>query len=215
MVHKPNGKWRMCVDFKNLNKTYPKDSFPLPRIDQLVDATVGHELLSMMDAYSGYNQIKMQISDQEATTFTTDKGLFCWVVMLFGLKNAGSSYQRLMIAMFGPYLGDIIEVYVDDMLVKSLKVGDHVGNLKKVFKVLLEYNMRVNPEKCFFGMTSSKFLGYIVNEWGIKANPAKIKAILDMKPPVEKKDVKVLLGRLVALSRFISRLMDRDVSPIV
>ena len=92
MVKKANGKWKMCVDFTDLNKTYPKDSYPLPRIDQLVDSTASHRLLSFMDAFSGYNQIKMDEEDQEKTSFITSQGLFCYKVMHFGLKNAGATY---------------------------------------------------------------------------------------------------------------------------
>ncbi|XP_062006097.1 uncharacterized protein LOC133723301 [Rosa rugosa] len=106
MVKKPNGKWCMCVDYTNLNKACPKDSFPLPRIDQLVDSTAGHKLLSFIDAFSGYNQIAMEPSDQEHTSFTTDKGLYCYKVMLFGLKNAGATYQRLVNAMFADHICD-------------------------------------------------------------------------------------------------------------
>ena len=104
MVKKANGKWWMCVDFTNLNKAYPKDSYPLPRIDQLVDSTAGHKL-SFMDAFSGYNQIKMDKADQEKTSFVTCQGLFCYEVMPFGLKNAGATYQRLVNHMFRPQLG--------------------------------------------------------------------------------------------------------------
>ena len=97
IFRKPNGKWRTCVDFTDLNKAYPKDSFSLPRIDQLVDATSGHQLLNFMDAYSGYNQIPMLVLDQEHTSFITDRDLYCYKVMPFGLKNAGATYQRLVI----------------------------------------------------------------------------------------------------------------------
>ena len=100
MVKKANGNWRMCVDFTDLNKACPKDSYPLPRIDTLVDSTVRHQLLSFMDAFSGYNQIGMDESDQEKTSFVTSQGLFYYKVMPFGLKNAGATYQRLMNKMF-------------------------------------------------------------------------------------------------------------------
>ena len=100
MAKKNNGKWRMCVDFTDLNRVCPKDSYLLPRIDTLVDSTARHELLSFMDAFSGYNQIKMKEEDQEKTSFMTSQGFFCYKVMLFGLKNAGATYQRLMNKMF-------------------------------------------------------------------------------------------------------------------
>ncbi|KAK0587568.1 hypothetical protein LWI29_025014 [Acer saccharum] len=106
LVKKRNNQWRMCVDFTDLNKACPKDSFPLPRIDQLVDATAGHELLSFMDAYSGYNQIRMNKADEEKTAFTTDQGLYCYKVMPFGLKNAGVTYQRLVNRIFTGRLGE-------------------------------------------------------------------------------------------------------------
>ena len=100
MVKKSSGKWRMSVDFTGLNKACPKDSFPLPRIDQLVDLTAGHKLLSFMNAFSGYNQILMDKDDQEKTSFITNQGLYCYKVMPFGLKNAGATYQRLVNLIF-------------------------------------------------------------------------------------------------------------------
>ena len=102
MVKKANGKWRMCVNFTNLNRACPKDSYHLPHIDQLVDSTVGHQLLSFMDAFSRYNQIKMDKADQEKTSFITSQGLFCYKVMPFNLKNTGATYQRLVNHMFCP-----------------------------------------------------------------------------------------------------------------
>ena len=105
MAKRSNGKWGMCIDFTDLNKACPKNSFPLPRIDQLVDSTVGHKLLSFMDAFSGYNQILMDEDDQEKTTFVTSQALYCYKVMPFGLKNAGATYQRLVNHMFSHQIG--------------------------------------------------------------------------------------------------------------
>lgn len=144
LVKKANGKWRMCVDFTDLNKACPKDSFPLPRIDQLVDLTAGHEVLSFMDAFFGYNQIRMAESDQEKTSFTTDRGLYCHTVMPFGLKNVGATYQRLVNKMFQTQIGRNMEVYVDDMLVKSLTTGGHVADLAEAFE-----NLRSRLRKVF------------------------------------------------------------------
>ena len=116
LVKKANGKWRMCVDFTDLNTAYPKDSFPLPRIDQLMDSIAGHKLLTFMDTFSRYNQIKMAEEDQEKTAFITSQGLYCYKVMPFGLKNAEAAYQRLVNKMFNKQIGRNMEVYVDDML---------------------------------------------------------------------------------------------------
>ena len=129
MVKKANGKWRMCVDFTDLNKACLKDSYHLPCIDQLVDSTAGHQLLSFMDTFLGYNQIKMDEADQEKTSFITSQGLFCYKAMPFGLKNVGATYQRLVNHMFRPQIGRNVEVYVEDMLVKSLDKGSHLDDL--------------------------------------------------------------------------------------
>ena len=183
MVKKANGKWRMCVDFTDLNKACPKDSYPLPRIDQLVDSTAGHKLLSFMDAFSGYNQIRMKEVDQQKTSFVTSQGLFCYKVMPFGLKNVGATYQRLVNHMFRPQIGRNVEVYVDDILVKSQDEGRHLDDLQETFDTLRQYHMKLNPSKCAFGVSSGTFLGFMVSHRGIEANSDKIQAILDMKSP--------------------------------
>ncbi|XP_024007765.1 uncharacterized protein LOC112083885 [Eutrema salsugineum] len=209
VVKKKNGKWRICVDFTDLNKTCPKDSFPLPHIDRLVDATAGNKLLSFMDAFSGYNQILMHPQDREKTSFITDRGIYCYKVMSFGLKNAGATYRRLVNRMFASQLGRTMEVYIDDMLVKSLVATDHVGHLRTCFDILDQYCMKLNPTKCTFGVTSREFLGYIVTRRGIEANPKQIAAILELPSPTTKREVQRLIGRIAALSRFISRSTDK------
>ena len=106
-----------------------------------------------MDAFSGYNQIMMHPDDREKTSFITDKGTYCYKVMPLGLKNAGATYQRLVNRMFADKLGNTMEVYIDDMLVKSLRAADHLNHLKECFKTLNEYGMKLNPAKCTFGVT--------------------------------------------------------------
>jgi hypothetical protein len=199
----------MCVDFTDLNKACPKDSFPLPRIDLLVDSTSGHQLLSFMDAFSGYNQIQMAEEDQEKTSFITNRSLYCYKVMPFGLKNAGATYQRLVNRMFEKQMGRNVEVYVDDMLVKSAKALDHISDLKETFDTIRRYRMRLNPAKCAFGVSSRKFLGYLVSQRGIEANPEKVRAVLEMQPPKTTKQLQQLTGRIAALNRFISRSTDK------
>ena len=136
LVKKANGKWRLCIDFTDINKACPKDSFPLPRIDLIVDTTAGHELLSFMDAFSGYNQIGMDPDDQEKTSFVTAQGTYYYWVMPFGLKNAEATYQRLVNRMFQKQIGATMEVYIDDMLVKSTTAGLHIAHLSEAFQIL-------------------------------------------------------------------------------
>ena len=164
MVKKSNGKWRMCIDFKDMNKVYQKDSFPSPRIIQLVDSIGGDKLLSFMDKFSGYNQILIDKNDQEKTSFVTSQRLYCCKVMPFGLKNAGATYQRLVNCMFSHQIGRNVEVYVDDMLVKSKDKANHLDDLKETFSTLRKYNMKLNPAKCVFVVASGKFLGFIVSQ---------------------------------------------------
>jgi len=151
----------------------PKDCFPLTRIDQPVDEIVGHELLSFMDAYSGYNQIPMYVPDQDHISFVTDRGLYCYKIMPFGLKNAGATYQCIVNKMFAKQIGHTMEVYVDDILVKSKKATDHIAHLDEMFYILRKYGMKLNPLKCSFGVSSGKFLGFIVHARGIEANRCK------------------------------------------
>ena len=133
LIKKANGKWRLCIDFTDLNRAGPKDSFPLPRIDLIVDVTAGHELLSFMDAFSGYNQISMDPDNQEKTSFVTGQGTYCYRVMPFRLKNAGATYQRLVNRMFQKQIGTSMEVYIDDMLVKSTTAEFHIAHLSEAF----------------------------------------------------------------------------------
>ena len=158
-----------------------------------------------MDAFSGYNQISMDPSDQEKTSFVTGQGTYCYRVMPFGLKNARATYQRLVNRMFHKQIGTFMEVYIDDMLVKSIKAELHITHLAEAFQVLRSYSMKLNPVKCAFGLSYGKFLGFIVNNRGIEANPNKIKVVVDMLPPSNAKDTQRLTGRVVALSRFVSK----------
>ncbi|KAA3467173.1 gag-pol polyprotein [Gossypium australe] len=199
----------MCIDSTNLNKVCPEDSFPLPLIDHLVDASTGHRFMSFMDAFIGYNQILLDQGDQEKTAFITEEWLFCYRVMPFSLKNARATYQRLVNRIFKNQIGNGLEVYVDDMLVKSGSMEQHVRNLFKAFAVLRAHNMKLNPKKCAFGVRSSRFLGFMISERGIEVNPDKICAILEMPPLQTIKYIQRLIGRVVALNRFISRMPDK------
>ena len=209
VVKKKNEKWRVCVDFTNLNKSCLKDLFPLPRIDQLVDAMIGHPRMSFLNAFQGYHQIPLALNDQEKTSFVTPIGNYHYKVMPFGLKNAGSTYQRMMTKMFEAQIGKNIEVYIDDMAVMSKIVSEHIGELTNIFKILRGHKLHLNASKCSFGVGSGKFLSYMVTHRGIKVNPDQVKAINNLQPPRNPKDVQKLTGMTAALNRFISRSMDR------
>ena len=209
VVKKKSGKWRVCVDYTDLNKACPKDPFPMPRIDQLVDATVGHPRMSFLDAFQGYHQIPLATEDQEKTAFVTPIGNYHYKVMPFGLKNAGSTYQRMMTRMFEPQLGKNIEIYIDDMVVKSRQESDHIADLESIFEILRKHRLRLNASKCSFGVGSGKFLGYMVTHRGIEVNPNQIQAINKLQPPRNPKEVQRLTGMIAALNRFIARSADR------
>ena len=162
-----------------------------------------------MDTFSGYNQISMDPIDQEKTSFVIGQGTYYYRVMPFGLKNVGATYQTLVNKMFQKKIRASMDVYIDDMLVKSVKAELHITHLAEAFQVLKSYNMKLNPAKCAFGVFTKKFLGFIVNSRGIEANPGKIKVVLDMLPPSNIKDIQRLTGRIAVLSRFVSKASDK------
>nr|XP_027068875.1 uncharacterized protein LOC113694208 [Coffea arabica] len=208
-VRKKNGQIRVCVDFRDLNEACPKDDFPLPITELTVDAATGHEALSFLDGSSGYNQIRMAPEDEELTAFRTPKGIYCYKVMPFGLKNAGATYQRAMQRIFDDMLHKNVECYVDDLVVKSKKREDHIQDLRKVFQRLRRYQLKMNPLKCAFGVTSGKFLGFIVHQRGIEVDRSKIDAIVNMPEPRNIHELKSLQGKLAYIRRFISNLAGR------
>ena len=171
VVKKKTGKWHVCVDFTDLNKAYPKDPFPMSQIDQLVDTTIGHPRISFLDTFQGYHQIPLALDGQKRTAFVTTIGNYHYKVMPFDLKNAETTYQRMMTRMFKPQLGKNIEIYIDNMVVKSKVESKHVNYLGNIFTILRKHKLRLNASKCSFGVRSGKFLGYMVTHYGIEVNP--------------------------------------------
>jgi hypothetical protein len=196
----------VCVDYTSLNKHYPKYPFPLPRIDQIIDSTAGCARLSFLDAYSGYNQIKLKKEDEEKMAFITPYGVFCYQVMPFGLKNAGATYQRMMQNFLGSQIGQNIQVYIDDVVITMRKEESLINDLKETFDNLHRYKLKLNPTKCSFGVSAGQLLGFLVSARVIEANPEKI---LAMGKPAKLHEVKQLAGRVAALSRFIARLGEK------
>ncbi|KAG9458214.1 hypothetical protein H6P81_002722 [Aristolochia fimbriata] len=179
------------------------------QIRLMVDATTGHEALSFMDGSSGYNQIRMDPKDEEFTAFCTPKGIFCYKVMPFGLKNAGSTYQRAMQNIFDDFLHKRVECYVDDLVVKTKQRADHLLDLRAVFERLRRFQLKMNPLKCAFGVSSGKFLGFLVHHRGTEIDQSKIGAIQKMLEPSNVSELKSFQGHLAYIRRFISNLSGR------
>ena len=208
-VKKKNGQIRICVDFRDLNEACPKDEFPLPYTELLIDSTALYDTFSFMDGYSVYNHLKKAPADEAATSFRTPMGIYCYKVMPFGLKNAGATYQRAMQEIFHDMLHQHVECYVDDLVVRSNGLQRHREDLRVVFQRLRKYNLRMNPLKCAFGVGSGKFLGFIVRHRGIEVDPLKTEAIQKMPPPKNIDELRSLQGRLSYIRRFISNLAGR------
>jgi hypothetical protein len=166
-------------------------------------------MLCLLDAYSGFHQIPMSREDEEHTAFITVDDLFCYVSMPYGLKNDLPTFVRAMHKAFGELIRDLIEVYTDDIVVKIKSHASLLDNLTQVFDRLRTTRIKLNPDKCVFGVTAGKLLDFLVFYQGIEANPKKIRTIEAMRPPSHIKDVQKLTGCLATLSRFISRLAER------
>jgi hypothetical protein len=168
--------------------------------------------MSLLDCYSDYHQIWIKKEDEPKTSFITPSGTYCYLRMPEGLKNAGGSFNRMTAKVLHPQIGRNVLTYVDDIIVKSTKQENHIADLQETFANFRQAGLKLNPEKCVFGVKKGKFLGCLVSTKGIKANPNKIEAILRMEPPNTKKGVQRLAGRLTSLNRFISRSTERNMS---
>jgi hypothetical protein len=211
-VEKKNiDKIRVCVDFRNLNKATPKDEYPMPIVELLINRASGNRMISFLDGNAGYNQIFMAKEDVSKTAFRCPSfvGLFEWIVMTFGLKIAGATYQRAMNMIFHDLLGTILKVYIDDLVVKSASFENHMADLRLVFGKMRKYGLKMNPLKCTFGVSASQFLAFIVHEHEIEVDPKKVQAVKKIKEPTCKKDVQSLLGKINYLRRFISNMAGR------
>jgi len=214
LVKKANGKWRMCVKYTDLNKACPRDAYPLPNIDRLVDGAIDNKVLNFLDAYFGYNQIPMAITNMKKTAFITDDGNYFYKVMPFSLKNTGATYQRLMDKVFSHLISTCVEVYVDDMVVKSPSYQQHAQDLSIVFFALRQYNLKLNPEKCVYNVDHGKFLGFMLTQHNIEANPEKCTTIIEIRSPNNIKEVQRLIARLTAIFRSLPKIAEQT-QPIV
>jgi hypothetical protein len=182
----------------------------LERVDKIVDDAVNSEMLSLLDMFSGYHQIRVRKEDEEKTSFITPFGTICFVRMLDGLKNAGCTFLRMIAIVLHPQLRRNILAYVDDIVIKSVQRRDHISDLAETFANLRAVNLRLDPEKCVVGIHKGEVLGCLVSTKGVEVIPDKIKALIEMQDPISMKDVQKLTGRVGALNRFIPRAAERS-----
>ncbi|KAK1693420.1 hypothetical protein QYE76_010117 [Lolium multiflorum] len=210
-VEKKDGRWRVAIDFRDLNRATPKDEYPMPVAETLINAAAGHKVLSFMDGNAGYNQIFMAPEDIHKTAFRVPGavGLFEYVVMTFGLKNAGATYQRAMNYIFHDLIGKLVEIYIDDVVVKSVSMEGHLDDLRRILDRTRKFGLRMNPKKCAFGVTAGQFLGFLVHERGIEIGLKSQEAVRTMQPPTTKKELQRLIGKINFVRRFISNLSGR------
>jgi hypothetical protein len=201
-VQKKDGRWRVCVDFRDLNKATPKDEYPMP---------VAETLINVAASNAGYNQIFMAPEDINKTAFRVPRavGLFKYMVMTFGLKNAGATYQHSMNYIFHDLIGKMVEIYVDDVVVKSASVEGHLGDLRQVLERTRRFGLRMNPKKCAFGVSAGQFLGFLVHERGIEIGLKSQEAVRTIEPPTTKRELQQLIGKINFVRRCISNLSGR------
>jgi hypothetical protein len=201
-IDKKQGTIRVFTNFHDLNNACPKDNFPTPFIDQIIDDCAGHEALSFMDGFFGYNQIQIHPADQYKTAFITPWGTFGYRVMPFGLKNADATFQQAMTYIFHD-LATIILAYLDDLTARSKKRTQHLDDLQIIFQRCRQYNIRLNPLKCVFCVTAGCLLDFIISQSGITMDPLKVKVITEIPPPQNLRQLQSLQGKANFLRRFV------------
>ncbi|KAM1639367.1 hypothetical protein ACFXTN_008663 [Malus domestica] len=196
-VLKKSGALRICIDFRNLNLATPKGEYTMPISDLLIDAAANHAILSFMDGHAGYNQIFITKVDVHKTALRCPGalGTYEWVVMPFGLKNVGATYQRAMNTLFHDLIGTIVEVYIDDVVIKSKRRQTHLDDLRQAFLRMCQHNLKMNPAKCAFGVSAGNFLGFLVHHHGIEVDANKARVIINAPPPTMKKQLQFLLDK--------------------
>jgi hypothetical protein len=208
IVPKKWGRWKVCVDYRAPNKVTKRDRQPLPFIDELLDSVAGHEFYSFFDGYSGYHQVKIHQDGILKTTFTTPWGTYAFLRMPFGLCNAGGTFQRVQLKVFGPYIGKFIRVFLDDFAV----YGDrklYLSHVRTAFQRLAEHICSLSPEKCKLGFEEGPILEHIVFIGGIKVDPTKVQRILELEEPRNARQVSTLWGVTLYHTRFIENLVGR------
>jgi len=207
-TRKKTGEIRLCFDLRNLNKISLKDNYPLLKMDHILQRVVGARRISLLDGFSGYNQILVHPDDQDKTAFTTPWGIFKYVKMPFGLKNAGATFQRAMDIAFEKEIHDFLVIYLDDLTVFSKTDQQHLDHLRQVFLKCRKFGISLNPKNSLFGLEEGKLLGHIISKDGIRIDPERIQAILQIPHPRNIKELQAFIGKINFLRRFISSLAE-------
>lgn len=207
-TRKKIGEIRLCVDLRNLNKVFLKDHYPLPKMDHILQRVVGASRISLLDGFSSFNQILVHPDDQDKTAFTTPWGTFKYVKMHFGLKKVGETFQRAMDIAFAKEIHDFLVIYLDDLTAFSKSDQEHLEHLRQVFLFCRKYGISLNPKKSLFCLEEGKLLGHIISKYGIRIDPDRIEAILQVPHPRNIKELQAFLGKINFLRRFIPNLAE-------
>jgi hypothetical protein len=202
-VRKATGYIRLCVDFRALNRASIKDHFPLPNMEMILQQVAGSQMMSLLNGFSGYNQIKVKGEDKYKTTFITRWGTLTYERMPFGLSNAGATFQRAMQINFDDLICKIIQIYLDELTMYSKNRSDHFGHLKRVLMRCRKFDISLNPYKSIFCVTKGNLLGHIVSDSGISIDHERIAAILNLPAPTSKKEVQYFMGVINFICRFL------------
>lgn len=197
-------KFRMCVDYKRLNNKIVNDRFPLPRIEDIFDNLGRSRFFSVMDLQSGYHQVPLHTDSRNITAFSTRRGMYQWKVLPFGLSIAPSSFSRMMAVAFANLSPEKCFSYMDDLIVIGFNEQNHIGNLKRVFQICRQYNLKLNPIKCQFFRSEVVFLGHVCTESGLRPDPAKLVAIAKYPRPTDKDAVRRFVAFMNYYRRFIA-----------
>jgi ribonuclease HI len=208
LVRKKSGEIRLCVDFRNLNRSSKKDNYPLPKMEHILQRVIGASRISMIDGFSGYNQISVMPEDREKTAFTTPWGTFMYAKMPFGLMNAGATFQRAMDIAFIGEKDQFVVIYLDDITVFSRSDKEHRCHLRRVFSKCWRFGLSLNPKKSLFAMQEGKLLGHIVSTEGVRIDPSRVEAIQALSLPRSKKEVQAFLGKINFLRIFVSNFVE-------